>query len=244
MRSLSAQELLDIWEVGQGQIPVERALDLLVASNPGIAEETFARMPIGEREGQILDLREQVFGPYLEAVAGCPACGDLLEMTIGSFEIRAPRGAGPATIPPLQLGEYWVQFRLPDSRDLVAIAGVADVSDAQNQLLERCILEAKRDSDPLPSEGLPIAVRDALIEAMEIADPQANTSLSLTCPSCGENWQESLDILAFFWSEIENWAAHTLNEVHLLAMAYGWTEFEALSLSAARRQMYLERVTE
>jgi hypothetical protein len=66
----------------------------------------------------------------------------------------------------------------------------------------------------------------------------------LTCPSCGASWQEGLDILSFFWDEIENWAYRTLHEIHMLALAYGWSEPEILSLSAARRQMYLEKVSE
>jgi hypothetical protein len=33
-----------------------------------------------------------------------------------------------------------------------------------------------------------------------------------------------------------------LNEVHMLAWAYGWREADILAMSSARRQFYLERV--
>ena len=34
----------------------------------------------------------------------------------------------------------------------------------------------------------------------------------------------------------------TLNEIHLLASAYGWSEGEILSLTAKRRRLYLQMV--
>jgi len=51
------------------------------------------------------------------------------------------------------------------------------------------------------------------------------------------------DIVSFFWSEICVQAKRLLREVHILARAYGWREADILSMSAARRQLYLEMVT-
>jgi hypothetical protein len=244
MRSLSADELLDVWERGLNQGPVERALGLLTAGSPDLPEGTLAGIPIGERDGQLLSLREQVFGPDLETVARCPACSELLETTLRVSDLRVSPGADPAPLSPLESGGYLVRFRLPDSRDLIAIAGLEDASAAKNLLLERCIEEAKNGQDPVPTGDVPGEVLDAVQEAMEASDPQADIRLNLTCPSCGHTWKEHFDILSFFWDEIDNWANHTLDEVHALAMAYGWSESEILSLSTLRRQMYLEKVVE
>ena len=38
-------------------------------------------------------------------------------------------------------------------------------------------------------------------------------------------------------------AGRLMRDIHLLASAYGWTEAEVLSLSAWRRQAYLDMVT-
>ena len=244
MRSLSALDLLDVWEHGQGSSPLERAISLLVSCSPEISWDTFARMPIGERDGQLLTLREQVFGQDMAAIARCPSCGELVETTLRSSEIRIPGIVDLLSVPPLQFEDYTVRFRLPDSRDLMAIADVTDARQARNLLLERCIEGTTRGQDAFPSAELPGPVLDAVFQGMEAADPQANTSLALTCPSCEMQWQENLDILDFFWNEIEDWAGRTLEEVHLLALAYGWSEPEILSMSAARRQIYLEKVTE
>jgi hypothetical protein len=191
-----------------------------------------------------LSLREQVFGPDLETVARCPACSELLETTLRVSDLRVSPGTDPAPLSPLESGGYSVRFRLPDSRDLIAIAGLEDVSAAKNILIERCIVEASKGAADVMSHELPGEVLDAVLEGMEASDPQADIRLNLTCPSCGHNWQEHFDILSFFWDEIDNWANHTLDEVHALAMAYGWSESEILSLSIIRRQMYLEKVVE
>jgi hypothetical protein len=74
------------------------------------------------------------------------------------------------------------------------------------------------------------------------ADPMAETRVNLNCAECGEQWEETLDVAAWLWTEIESQARRLVGEVHLLASAYGWSEAEVLSLSAQRRSLYLEMV--
>ncbi len=81
---------------------------------------------------------------------------------------------------------------------------------------------------------------EALSRAMLEADPQAETMVHLTCPSCGHGWDLLFDIAEFFWREISVHAQRLLREIDTLARAYGWTEREILSLPAQRRQTYLE----
>jgi hypothetical protein len=51
-----------------------------------------------------------------------------------------------------------------------------------------------------------------------------------------------LDLPAFLWTEIEAQVRRLLLDIHTLAVAYGWSEREILSLSDARRRLYLEMV--
>jgi hypothetical protein len=64
----------------------------------------------------------------------------------------------------------------------------------------------------------------------------------LCCSSCKRELQAELDIVSFFWTEINSWAMRMLREIHSLASTYGWTESDILAMSAARRQVYLELV--
>jgi hypothetical protein len=79
-------------------------------------------------------------------------------------------------------------------------------------------------------------------ERMASADPLAEIRLKFDCAECGHRWDESLDIVAFVWLEIEARAKRLLMEIHTLATAYGWSENEILSLSEPRRRLYLEMV--
>jgi hypothetical protein len=82
-----------------------------------------------------------------------------------------------------------------------------------------------------------------LAERMAEYDPQAEVLLNVECPDCNYNWQVVFDIVSFFWAEIASQAKRLLHEVHILALAYGWREADILSLSATRRQFYLEMVS-
>jgi hypothetical protein len=81
---------------------------------------------------------------------------------------------------------------------------------------------------------------EAVGERMAAADPLAEILLRFDCPSCGASFDESLDLTSFLWAEMEGRAKRMLLEVHTLASAYGWSEAEILSLSPARREVYLE----
>ena len=83
---------------------------------------------------------------------------------------------------------------------------------------------------------------DEIGEQMALADPLAETRLTLHCPRCENDWEEALDIGAFLWAEIEAHARRLLLDIHSLASAYGWSETEILSLSEVRRAYYVEMV--
>ena len=74
------------------------------------------------------------------------------------------------------------------------------------------------------------------------ADPQAEIILVFSCQGCARRWEMLFDIAHFFWNEIAAEARRLLREIDALARAYGWSEREILSLSARRRQSYLELV--
>jgi len=241
MRPLSAAELLEAFEQGQALPPAHRALALLAAACPETGPEVLARLSIGRRDALLMTLREWTFGPQLELQAACPGCATRLEAGVRLEELRLPEVECPEALS-LAEGEYRVRFRLPDSLDLVAIAGCGSAAAGRELLLERCVLSAERAREPVATGGLPEEVRAAVARAMGDADPQADTRLALSCPSCGQPWEAIFDVAWFFWSELQAWAWRTLRQVHTLASAYGWSEAEILALSPWRRQCYLDMV--
>ena len=240
MRALSSRELLDVWERGLPQPPAGRALLLLEAACPETPPGMLARWSVGQRDAALLKLREWAFGSPLASLAVCPACAERVELNFDTSDIRAFHDAEPPETFALAVCNHELLFRLPDSRDLDALAGCADVDAARAVLLERCVLSARLGDTEVAAAELPPEVVAALAGQMERADPQADVELDLCCPHCGHGWRALFDIASFFWDEVHAWAQRLLREVHILAAAYGWREADTLALSPWRRRFYVE----
>jgi hypothetical protein len=78
MRTLSAQQILQIWEVGQGQTAVERALTLLAFAFPDKTKDELAALTVGQRDNYLLSLRELTLGSQLNGFTACPKCRERL----------------------------------------------------------------------------------------------------------------------------------------------------------------------
>jgi hypothetical protein len=242
MRALSTTELLTIWERGQSEPHYDRAMILLAAACPEEPPDVLAKISIGSRDARLLTLRELTFGPRLTGVVGCPACGERLEITVHIEELRtvAPEATGDAFI--LEMEEYRVDFRLPGTIDLRETSSSGDRESMHAELIRRCILKASRNDEEVATDKLPAPLMETLVARMAEQDPQADSQLSLACPSCSHRWNALFDIVSFFWSEIQAWAVRILREVHILASAYGWREADILAMSPLRRQSYLSMV--
>jgi len=239
MRTLSQLELLELWERGAEQRPVERSLALLSRAY----EEDPAQLTWGECSARLFRLRALMFGEEISALAKCPRCGESLEIT---FQIPADHETGAARQQALALSAhgYEASFRLPNMLDLRSSQPAADQDEAQRTLLQRCLLSLSFAGKTVPADELPEEMIMAISQAMAGADPDAEVSLPLHCAQCQFAWSEDFDIESFFWAEIQAWSRRMLNEVHQLAAAYGWSEAEILQLSPLRRHVYLNLIAE
>lgn len=247
MRVLSPSELITIWEQGLNQIPVERGLSLLAMACADIPLADLAKLTIGQRDGLLLKLRQRTFGSQLVSIADCPRCGESLELnfTVGDIQVSPKVEIGE--VRSVNLEQWEVQFRLPNSLDFLDLHQSQVTSDhlqsLEHQLLQRCLLQVTYQGEESEA-SLPPSVVQKMIEQMAHDDPQAEVKLGLSCPACGHEWQTVFDIVSFFWREIEDWVYQTLREVHELASVYGWGEAEILAMSPQRRQLYLSMVNQ
>jgi len=245
MLSISTLELLDLWENGLARSPTEWALLLLARACPDMQMESLASLCIGRRDALLLSLRDQVFGPNLACITACRSCGEELELDFSSRDIMMQDGldgtdlSGPFS---LTVDGFEVEFRLPNSLDLLALGGNNEVSFARRILIERCLLNASKEGQEIRADQLPPVVGNAISERMSQLDPQADSRLEMNCPSCGQSWLEIFDIVSFFWKEISAWAQRIFRDVGTLARFYGWSEKEILTMSGYRRQIYLDMV--
>jgi hypothetical protein len=236
MRVPPVEELLRIWELGQDESPARRALRLLAAAAPEAGESGAARLSLGRRDACLLRLRSDMFGQTLECRVPCPQCGERLEFSLQAPDLIPTTPVESAEPLRVELAGCAVTARLPTAGDLAALGTEATARD----LLERCVIDVRRDGEASDAQGVEDDLVRALEERMLEGDPLAQLGLDLKCPTCGHGWSQGFDILAYFWVELEAWARRTLLEVHTLASAYGWTQHEVLRLGSRRRQVYLE----
>jgi hypothetical protein len=228
MKTLSNLDFLTVWERGSHLHPLDRALLLLASALPDESSNGLAEWPLGRRNGALARLRRAHFGKKLEGWVACPCCTERLEFALDTEAI-----AGEGGTPEMRIAVGERTFRLPNSRDLAGVAHENDTDEAAWRVLRACC------ADEADLAGADI---DAIGERIAEADPLAETRVSLRCPECGNQWDEPLDIAAWLWEETEARSRRLLLDVHTLALAYGWSEGEILSLSEARRALYLEMV--
>jgi hypothetical protein len=249
---LTDNDVLNLRESGQHLSSVERALLVLSAASPEMPRQQLAALSVGERDARLLGIRERTFGSILDVFTICPSCQQELELSLTTTRLRfsAPddrQDAGGEFS--AAIGDLTVQYRLPDSTDLQAVAVCENVETAQRLLLDRCVLDIQGDAgqqeQSIGKNGASYAPAfvAALAGQMAERDPQAEVLLNLQCAACKHQWQSLFDIATFFWAELETHAKRLLNEIYILARAYHWREQDILALTPVRRRWYLEMAT-
>jgi hypothetical protein len=231
MPAMDPHALISCWETGRRRHTLDRALLLHAVAAPAEPPDALADRPIGQRNAALIRFRRALFGDELQSCLACPACGEQLEFSLSANALlaRAPEDVTDVSVD-------GVRVRMPTTRDLASVAGEPDEASAVRKLFERLIGEP---GAPAPSRALLTA--DQVTRALDDADPCIDVAIDVTCPACAHGWNAPFDIVDFLWEEIDVRARRLLDEVHVLASAYGWTEADILRLSDARRSAYLER---
>jgi len=228
MRKLNQAETLALWEKGYNQHALDKGV-LAVATAFPEQRDAVADWPLGRRNRALSELHASMFGARLNGWTQCRQCSAQLEFQLDLISLlKTADDPGEERI---AVGGR--RLRLPTSRDLAAIAN--DPAHAIEQLLDRCADQG--EGGKWTEEEI-----EEVEERFAAADPLAEILLHFDCPDCGASFDESLELAAFLWAELETRAMRTLRDVHVLAAAYGWSEGEILSLTPARRQMYVEMV--
>lgn len=241
MRALDAQDIVRLWETCASLHPIDRVLAVLRAGSTDDAPGAVAALPIGERERLAVALRIRTFGPAGEGANACPACGLVHEIDPPLQAMLAAPVAGSEPLT-LVLDGHEIVARSPDSYDQAALTCCADQDDALRTLIVRCVLRVSHGGEEVEVGTLPPAVVAAVAESLARHDPNAETLIRSRCVGCDHPWTMVFDAGEFLWAEVAQHARRLLYEVHTLARAYHWSERDILSMSAQRREAYLDLV--
>jgi hypothetical protein len=235
---MTPAEMLSFWETGSRQSPLDRGVLALQAA--GVPASQAADLPLGERNRILARLYCEHFGGVLEGFTQCTECGEKLEF---NFDVRQVADAPPLEVSDLVVVGRW-RFRLPTSRALAMALNGGEEASAGHRLLVQC-LDEPAVADPDWSEAVSSWSEEEMAvieEKLAEADSLAEIQIAFKCPDCGADFEDALDLGSFLWSEIETASRQLLDDIHLLAAAYGWTEDEVLRLSSMRREAYVRRV--
>lgn len=243
MNAPSAEDLLRVWEESHRAHPIRRALALLEVASPDIGGGGWAVVPVGQRDVRLVELYETLFGRQLQTVTRCPRCSERLESSFATRDIHVqPVATSAKETLRLRARRYSIEYRLPNSEDLLWVGAMDDADEASMELLRRCVIGAKIAGKDRGVEHLSAEVVERLTDEMAKQDPVADVQVQLSCPACRHVWSACFDIVSYFWSELNDWAQRILADVNVLARVYGWSEREILNLSPTRRRHYLELV--
>jgi hypothetical protein len=244
MRGLAGERLLRAWERSRELPEQQAALALLELADPKRSARAWARLPLGERDALLLELRAATLGWHMEGFAICPECGAKLEFAVDARELArglktpAARAAKPKGI----------AVRPANTLDLLASGAATSEEDARAILLARTACATARETEAVKSaEGArrwlkarPRRVAVLLAKRFEQVNAAAEIRIELACAVCGGGSVLDLDVVGYFLREIAAAARRLMAEIHELARAYGWSEAAIVGMSGARRAAYLE----
>jgi hypothetical protein len=239
LRPLTNLELLQVWENGLNQPVIEKTLLLLSKACAANTVDEVGRLSIGNRDAKLMQLREWTFGRRLENIATCPHCGESIEWEsdVKELYLQSPNADPSVETFALEKNGFNIKFRLPDSFDMLHAS--TKYGDSR-KILAACVLEVYQQDKESAIDDISEEAWDALNQRMAQEDPQADIEMNINCPACLQQWEANFDIVQYLWAEINNWAQRTMQEVYLLARAFGWPEKDILTMSSYRRQLYIE----
>lgn len=241
MQPLQGETLLAAWENASQRHPSLRAMALL-AAGCGLEEAEAAALGIPARDAALLALRQRSFGDILQAFAHCQTCDERLEFALAVADIARQLDAAGASATTLRHDGWSLQCRFATHADIASAAVEADLADARQVLLSRCIRAARADGQSVPLTDLPSEVLVAADEHLVAMHDAAELVITLTCPACEARQDAAVDLGTFLWAEARHASHRLLNDVHELAWAYGWSEGAILRMSQPRRAAYLAMV--
>jgi hypothetical protein len=236
-------QLLRIWEDGLYQSTLEKTVRLLAAACQTPDLSLVSQISIGERDARLLQLREWMFGRQLKNMSTCPICGQMAEWENRTDDLRLQAWPTEPVMRTFNLTEegFDIKFRLPHTADMAK--AIADARYREQQtIFNSCILEVKQQERETSAGDIPAHIREVIEKRMSEEDPQADIRMQISCPSCEHQWETRFDIVNYLWTEINNWAKRMLRDIYLLARTFSWSEKEILSMTAQRRQHYLQMI--
>lgn len=182
---------------------------------------------VAKRRQGLLAIAVATHGTLRDLTATChaPACGERMDLQVDLTAFNTDWREDRVMVP-----GHSLVLRLPSPGDLTG-------SEAEGpDLLRNLVVEGD-----VPANT---AWLDDADTALGEADPLGDLELQATCPECGAPVSHPFALEPFLMAELAGELSRLIDEIHVLAMAYHWSEAEILALPNSRRALYIDRIRE
>jgi hypothetical protein len=210
---------------------------LLVETNEdALCADEISELTTWDRDRLLAAVYTRHYGPRIDSTLKCQTCEAPYDVDFNLQALMEQLAPDP-DVPIEQAGTHHyqlndIQFRLPTGRDECAVFGLPP-KKAAAALLQRCIIDGA-EPDAQTSADIQIA--------MQTLSPVVNLELDAKCPECGKEQTIQFDLQRFLMTALVNDRRRLLQEVHILASAYGWRLSEILNLPRSQRRGFVALV--
>jgi hypothetical protein len=194
---------------------------------------------VADRQWLMLQLARRMKGERVWLTARCSVCSASFDIPIDLSHLPVKPSGESYPEPQCKIQDRRVGLRVPTGLDQLTSLEATDPSQAKTRLLKVCVVSV--DGEPVAEdwfESLDDGAITQIEETLEQASPAVGTTLSLDCPECGANQIVRLNLYGLL-DEVPD---GLLEQVHLLAWHYHWSEHDILALTRQRRHSYLQLI--
>jgi hypothetical protein len=209
---------------------------LLVSSHDeAVSADEAGQLTPWERDRLLAALYTRIYGPRVDTTITCQSCEALFDLDFmlpTLIDDLAPQETLPYADEHTFVLRDDIRFRLPTGDDECAVFGLPR-EQAEAELLQRCVVD---------SEALDADILAEVQNAMQALAPVVNVDLDAKCPECGQQQTVQFDLQRYLLTALMNDRSQLVQEIHLLASAYGWSLSEILNLARSQRRAFVALV--
>lgn len=200
-------------------------------------------LPVGDRLAMLVKLLRASGQDTLVAALTCNAidCGGSFEIEIDlSTLLDYHRHANQESEIEAEADGGSIHLRRPTAEDqnVWRQGGFLNPHLATEKMVQSLVIESEVGMD----SPIPEIIIQAIEKAMRAADPLMAPTIESECPDCGQRQQQVLDLGSLLLRRLERIQTGMIEDIHVLASSYHWTEDQVLALPAKRREQYLKLI--
>lgn len=209
---------------------------LVIPGDRSLSADEVGKLTTWERDQVLAAIYIRHYGPRIGSTMRCQSCSAPFDVDFSLEALMESLAPDPdVSIEHLEGGLYRlsnVRFRLPTGDDECAVFGLSP-DQAEAELLQRCLI----DRAPLePDTSADVQ------NAMQALSPVVNVDLNAKCPECGHDQSVQFDLQRYLLTAFMNDRRQLVQEIHLLASAYGWGLSEILNITRSQRRAFVALV--